>query len=66
MSQSAGITLVEKRAQALFREDAGKGAFIPLKNYIRIIILCLPQKQNTPHKNVHLQSPFNHFVVVER
>lgn len=51
MTQSVGIVLGEKRGWALFREDAGKGAFIPLGHYIRIIILCLPENQNTPHKN---------------
>ena len=51
MTQSPGIVLVEKRGWALFREDAGKGAFIPVENCTTIIIMCLPANQNTPHKN---------------
>lgn len=51
MTQSAGIALGGKRDWDLFRQDTEKEAFIPLENYIRIIIMCLPGKQNTPHKN---------------
>lgn len=51
LTQSAGIALGGKRGWALFREDAGKGAFIPQENYIRTIIISLPENQNTPHKN---------------
>lgn len=49
--QPSRIVLVEKRGWVLFREDAGKGAFIPVDNYITIFIMCLPANQNTPHKN---------------
>lgn len=60
MTQSAGIAWGGKRGWDLFREDREKGAFIPLENYIRTIIMYLPER-------ISIYSLLLlHFVVVER
>lgn len=47
MTQAPGIVLAEKRGQAFFREDAGKGAFIPVENCNHYHVL--PANQSTPY-----------------